>query len=356
MRFGFALALAVAVPPALAAACSAFDAAPSPPLEAGAGDARAGSAEAGAPGVCEDGGRGPGHLYVVGGNALDDAGSWLGEIEQILRAEVRCDGSLGPWAVDPVVLPLTFTRGAGGVVGDTVVLVDGYRERGPPLAKSVLTAGRNDAGGLAPFETYDVPELVARWRVASATSPDALFVLGGQIENDYPVADVEAIRIENGRPVVAPQTPLPGAHSNLSAAQANGQIVAMVGEGDPYSAAAAPNGSLSPWTRLSNARRDQQMTGVADGANVYFLGGVFTPDAVTIVRLDREPVFGTAAPLARPLGESAGAATRGYVYLVSGNNLGTDVLIGRLGPAGVTDLVPGPSLPAARVGHVVFIY
>lgn len=90
-----------------------------------------------------------GYVYVLGGHN----GSWCDQVE---RAPINADGTLGSFTLMPYRLPTAFGEiGAAAVVGPYVYLFGGWN--GSVYSGSIYRARVNSDGSLAPWENYETP-------------------------------------------------------------------------------------------------------------------------------------------------------------------------------------------------------
>lgn len=354
----------------VASACSSFgeddpiaataDASTTDSLSDGA-PAVEGGGDSGAPAADTCGGK-PGSfefasVYVLGGLRLnEDSGAYLGEGEDIFRAPVRCDGSVGSWSTMPFKLPWTLVGASVGVVGDHVILLNGeHSTGGPSLVNTVWIGGRDSNGLLTEFVPHDVPKLTLRWRTATATTADELFVLGGQAQDGGILDVVESVRIVNGAPLVQVEPPMDKPRSRFAASYVDGHVLVL--SEALAMADVSPAGAVTGWRTVEGGRNDFDLTSVTYGGSAYFLGGQNNAFATTIVTPNGQSAsVAMGANLGRAMAAPSAVATpNGHVLFVSGS-LQRAVVSGTLTKSGVTNLIDQPELPEGRIAHNLFLF
>ena len=233
-------------------------------------------------------------LYVAAGNA---EGS---ETDEIVRAPLRCDGSVGDWKTLDVKLPRTFAWGGVTVIEDRVVLFGGQHSAGGAVYSKQAWVGTRTADGTLGklIPTPDIEDL-ARWRFAVAETTKAAYVLGGVIPNSSEDAaaapeGTATILFDGGfqtvtkridrlsfsssgtlqsRRVADIYTPL----TRFVASAAGDRLVAHGGIGSGAAIQVADidaNGDLGPWRSVGDFVAGQfDGTAVPSGDGVYLIGG-----------------------------------------------------------------------------------
>jgi N-acetylneuraminic acid mutarotase len=141
-------------------------------------------------------------LYVIGGvrgNPNDDATLLL--LKDILRAEVRADGSLGPW-ISLGDLDAPLSAGAAAVVDDAVILSGGFEE---DLVATVRRGRLRPDGSLGDWDRL-TPLPTARAHMHQTPVWDhTLFAVAGNAldaKHEYhPIAEVSIAAL----PLLAPR-------------------------------------------------------------------------------------------------------------------------------------------------------
>ncbi len=356
----------------VASACSSFgeddpvtattDSSTDSPFSSDGAPAVEGGGDSGAPAAADTCDGKPGSFefasaYVLGGFRLNgDGGGYLGEGEDIFRAPVRCDGSVGSWSTMPFKLPRTVVGASVGVVGDHVIVMNGeHSAGGASLVNTVWVAGRDSNGLLTEFVPHDVPKLSLRWRTATAATADELFVLGGQAQDGAILDIVESIRLVNGAPLVQIEPPMDKPRSRFAAAYVDGHVLVL--SEALAMADVSPAGAVTGWRTVEGGRNDFDLTSVTYEGSAYFLGGQTNAFATTIVMPDGQSAsVATGANLGRAMAATSAVATpNGHVLFVSGSLLRT-VLSGTLTKSGVTNLTDQPELPEGRIAHSLFLF
>jgi hypothetical protein len=299
---------------------------------------------------------------VVGGQDTTNGGGSV--VHDILRAPIRCDGSLAPFQVVPTKLPTPGTiRGAGALLGDTLVLLGGFTDPDNLLTPLVRYASFDSAGQLSAFNSVSVAE-ASTFRPTYFSDGTHLVVAGGD-----PNSTVATLwTVQGGKPAAAALPAL------LAPAGRGAGIIAS----DKVTVIGAPTGDsgTSPvWqTSLSSPGvwKDLGSTGylfdcgsAATDKALFIASGYFGVGADRDVTVLQQSATAFAPPIPHhnvlPAGSyvSAAAISNGFIYVVGGSDA-KDVSFGALTPAG-DDLASsdpfalGPPLPTPRLGPIVFV-
>ncbi len=350
----------------LALSCSSFsgtdstaangDAATEP--EAGDAAARAEGGDAGAQDPCAtDAGALTGKfLWVVGG--FDPGNNQ--PLDTIFRAARHCDGSLEPFVKVSTTIPDATVRGAGALLGETVLLVGGVTAKG---AKDGLVqyARFDTAGELGSFASSFNP-LAATFRPVFAADSSRLAVAGG---SDDAGMSASVWSLDSGTPTVKSLPILLSPAAN-SAAALQGDTFTVVAQG-------SDGGSSLLQLSLSSTEDGWQNVGGLPGLfdcgsastakAMFILSGYLankaTPRDVTVIPLTNGNA-GTPTVIANVLPADAYlpgvTIERGFLYVVSGST----VSYGELNSAGdglksSDPFKVGPTLPT-RDAPLIFIH
>ena len=340
------------------AACSSFTASDTEPTaDANTGtDATAISpADAGADAATDPCPDGPLGLYVIGGAVqTEDGGST--EAETMLRAPIRCDGSLGGWVVYRR-MPRGMQYPAVGVLGDRLVIAGGFSDLPKALVSTIYTFDHGPDGGLSDYTPRDATGLTPRWRSAFAVAAGELVLLGGRDINNNVVSRVETLQLDGDTPIVKARAEMDQQRERFAAASVGDRIVVQGDPGGIAGAVVSGDGDVTGWKTLSSAPNFDGLA-LVDGTTVYFVGGYSDSKAVSIgtptTAGDYSIVPG--ARLDEDIAAAAAVTSGGRFYIVSGS-LGRRVVSGTFSTSGLVNLHDETTaLPEARLGHVAVVF
>ncbi len=299
-------------------------------------------------------------LYVLGGVA--GAAGWLDDIE---RARIHADGTLGPFAAaGRLTGPRAFA--AAVRIGDHLYLLGGTA--GGFL--DTIERATIDAGGLGPFEAAGT---LAGARAAhrAVVIGDSVYLIGGE-NQDGPVASIERAPIGADGPGAFARvdgTALATMRSAFTEVVTRSQLVVSGGRDATIltldlveSAAAAGDGSLAPFSIAAaiDVKDRSGHVGFTAGRRTYVIGGQ-GDDSVEVATLSAAGVvtdFTRDAATARIDRTDAGlAVVRDQVFVVGGRgavdeatveqaSLARDAALGPFQAAGAL------TTPRARAGWV----
>lgn len=367
------LVLAIIGATALFFACSSFSDAPG----ADGGPDASGATDAGPPGdattvpdsaapdPCE-GAADPAStpyasLYIANGLVAtgSTAGGTVSGTESIMRAPLFCDGSTGAFT-EIGMLPRANYDGNAVVVENRPLILNGQEDTANTfVGYEFLGAVMGAAGDIqwrATNEILDPP----RWRFAAAATTSHAYVIGGEDKDAGPLSDVTMLSVSPDDPAATligkHVAALPELVFRVSAAIAQDKLV-VYGGSELFWATLATDGTISSWAGLMNTSIALQRQGVAvaDGNNVYLLGGQNNGTAFNWVDCTKNPpLLQPGNSLNIPITAGKGVSSRGYVYvlpddtnIVLSAKLQTDVLM--LGPTKAI-------LPVARAAVSMFVY
>jgi hypothetical protein len=355
-------------------ACSAFGGtdAPGPNVDGAAVQPDGGDAATHADGAAQaDGGGDPcaaspsgltgTYLWVVAGyDPTSNAGQ-----TSILRAPLHCDGSLDAFMPVSTTVPNPGTRGAGALLGDTVLLVGGQRASG-------ATDGRADyaffdaKGDLGPFTAVAAPQ-AATFRPSFASDPTHLVVAGGLGSTG---SRASLWTLEGGALTVAelPAMPVPLAQGTGMVQGDTAILTGLSGDGGTSPLLETSTSTpLAGWTRALDIPQTFDCGSAATDTAIFvasgYIGSIANELDVTVFKV-------TGGAFGQPLTFShvlpAGsylpgvAIARGHLYVVGGTDAG-DVSYGTLnatldGLLSSAPFVKGPSLPQALMQPTVFVH
>lgn len=221
-------------------------------------------------------------LYVVGG-AQDE---FAVVHDDVLRAEIHQDGSLGPFAKIGT-LPDTLAASGVALVGDVVVLSGGMGGKGRlPVHGHTLTARIAEDGTLGPWTAG--PELPnTAMHPASAVHGDSVYVFGGTGGTVPTTMSVRArVRPDGTLSEFEKLTPLSPRRSHQAAFVHGGSVYLVGGlteaaQGNPPSrtdvvrAEILSDGTLGPWIEAGTLPVPLSVSSAeVRGCHVYMLGGL----------------------------------------------------------------------------------
>jgi hypothetical protein len=127
--------------------------------------------------------RGSGNwVYVLGGHKRDSPASSGDYIQQIERAAVATDGTLGPFSEVPQLLDIGRAHARVVVSGDHVYIVGGasaHQTFTSSIAHATLSANGDLVSSFTPYSSSTLA--VARGRFAAIVTPDRAVIVGGQV-------------------------------------------------------------------------------------------------------------------------------------------------------------------------------
>ena len=277
------------------------------------------------------------YLFVVGGE------SSRGIEQTVYRAPILGDGRLGPWQTMPA-LPHPLLRHAAIKAGSGLLVIGGIQSHAPaePLATVYRTVvmANGDLGAWVNLTATPLPQALSY--PGAAIVNNYLFVIGGINQNGLQATVYRAtLKVDGSLEPWTTSTSLPIALNHHAVASAGNCLFVAGGDSNlglqsqVYSTVIGPNGEITAWQELANARLPQplRMHTVTVAAGQLFLVGGFggTP------AIDRDEVYQatinpdctlepwqelTGAALPRPMEEHAAAAADGYLFVTGGHRYG----------------------------------
>jgi hypothetical protein len=312
-------------------------------------------------------------LWVLGGNWLTPSESQPAEV---LRAAIRCDGSLGEW-ITVKTLPRPAYAGVAGIIGDTLLVVGGEDDvKGPTFADFADYATFDSNGGLGPFLRTAADASAGQISRTGAASDGTTMVVGGGYlpltsggvpstdDGGPPVtAAVTQWTLKNGVPSYVSVPPMPVALSRGGAAIFGNTLFVMgyAGGGGGVILKRTLDAPTSAWTKV-DAFADFDVPITSSSSAVLTVGAGSDDREITV----RPFVAGTlGAPsaasfkLPEPAFMPSVVVARNRLYVIGGGDpaAGTKVASAPLTAKGddlAGDFAPMTPLPKPRQRATAF--
>lgn len=288
-------------------------------------------------------------LYIVGGQAPSDGPDTT--VNEILRAPIHCDHSLGAFN------PLATKLPAGIALGQTALLDDGILVVGGENNRNKVQYARFAGADLGPFASFPAP--TSSYRAIGAARSDLLLVAS----DETPSTTVTLWQVlptgptPFGKPTAAPSALPRGAAAFVK------NTVYVVASPAFLSADVQADGTMSAWTQLTREASDFDLSVASDDAHLYVVGGAANPSDLWVYTVGTT-TSGDAGPkpaggkykLPLPAALSMVVVYRDTLYIVGSDYppYGATMIVPLVGD-GIGTITMGPSLPAPRFGSGIVV-
>ncbi len=262
-----------------------------------------------------------GYLYVVGG--FDGALT----VSTVYSAQIKADGTLGPWGAQATLAQLLFNPGVTESNGYLYV-TGGSTDGGTTRVSTVYSVKTKADGTVGTWATLNtLPAL--NFGMGTIATNGYLFVIGGG--DATRVSTVYSAKLNGDGTIGTWQTltNLPDITNNLLAAAYNGYIFVLGGSNGAilstvYSAPVKADGTIGTWATLNTmpAAIASAFGGVYNGY-LYIFGGNGPSSSVYAAAVKADGTIGTWATLntlPRTDSNGYGAFYNGYIFMTAGNN------------------------------------
>lgn len=297
------------------------------------------------------------YLYVIGGVAANPLSS-------VERAVIHGDGSLGPFAPVTGVSLVTPRQGhASAIIGDSVYVVGGVSNSG--ILQDVERASVNADGTLGPFAAASGATLVtARADCTAAVLGNNFYVFGGVGSHGSLVTIERApVKADGSLGAFEAVSRLVGERHGHSITTVGNYLYVLGGSDDigfiGHSERATLNASgllgtfdVVPGVTLTTERAGSP--GVVSGNYLYIFGSTNDPTGVERASMNADGSLGPFSPvrdvtLVSPMNDYTTAVVGPYLYLLGDGSLIQRSTIGVDGTLGAFETVSTSALSTSRV-------